>query len=199
MGGFFMEEIMKYLISNVFIIFLLLGCKEQQVAKQAESAPKPPTITPEQQLGEYQSLAWQVVTALQGQSDTQQVKSMLLSLVHSSQGLFLAFNQVFPECKQTLDAITEYVESTPLTAISSDNEPLNLQPELPDFTGPNCYHIQQLLLNPLAVLAMTTQQQMNHVDIEQAELKMIDSLARIKQLELVGINEQEVNEAQRLP
>jgi len=170
---------MKYLISNVFIIFLLLGCKEQQVAKQAESAPKPPTITPEQQLGEYQSLAWQVVTALQG--------------------LFLAFNQVFPECKQTLDAITEYVESTPLTAISSDNEPLNLQPELPDFTGPNCYHIQQLLLNPLAVLAMTTQQQMNHVDIEQAELKMIDSLARIKQLELVGINEQEVNEAQRLP
>ena len=40
---------------------------------------------------------------------------------------------------------------------------------------------------------------MNHVDIEQAELKMIDSLARIKQLELVGINEQEVNEAQRLP
>ena len=62
---------------------------------------------------------------------------------------------------------------------------INVEPELPEFAAPSCYHAQQLLLNPLAVYKLAQQADLAQSDYQNAKLKMTDSFARIKQLELI--------------
>ena len=59
-------------------------------------------------------------------------------------------------------------------------------PKLPEFSAPSCYHAQKLLLNPLAVYTLTQQADLAQSDYQHAKLKMIDSFARIKQIEMIA-------------
>ena len=181
-------EIMKHLMFSVFILLMLSACDEKPELEQTQMQ-QAPEVTLQQQFDNYQGLAWQVVEALQNQSAAQQLQDLTLKLISSSTGLFLNLKAELPECEASLQAIADATEFQQQQ--SDDTEALknvitiNVEPELPEFAAPSCYHVQKLLLNPLAVYKFAQQADLAQSDYQNAKLKMTDSFARIKQLELI--------------
>ena len=181
-------EIMKHLMFSVFILLMLSACDEKPELEQTQMQ-QAPEVTLQQQFDNYQGLAWQVVGALQNQSAAQQLQDLTLKLITSSTGLFLNLKAELPECEASLQAMADTTEFKHQQ--SDDTEALktiitiNVAPELPEFAAPSCYHAQKLLLNPLAVYKLAQQAALTQSDYQNAKLKMTDSFARIKQLELI--------------
>ncbi|WP_217875150.1 hypothetical protein [Pseudoalteromonas shioyasakiensis] len=179
---------MKHLMFSVFILLMLSACGNKSEQEQAQEQ-QTPEVTLEQQFDSYQGLAWQVVEALQNQSTAQQLQDLTLKLISSSTGLFLNLKAQLPECEASLQAMADATEFQQQQ--SDDTEALknvitiNVEPELPEFAAPSCYHAQKLLLNPLAVYKFAQQADLAQSDYQKANLKMTDSFARIKQLELI--------------
>ncbi|RZF91299.1 hypothetical protein EXT42_14450 [Pseudoalteromonas sp. CO302Y] len=168
---------MKHLLMSLCIIYLLSACKDQQ-EQQSTATQQSQEAIAQQSLTAYEGLAWKVLTSLQAESDQLMVKEAIDSLIHSSESLFLAMKTQLPECEASLLVMADYMSKMKATK----STPMELTPTLPDFTEPRCYHAQQLLLNSLAVFAIAEQAAMTEQDYHQAKLKMIDSIARIKQL-----------------
>jgi len=183
-----MGDIMKHLMFSVFILLMLSACDDKPEPEQTE-VQQIPEVTLEQQFDNYQGLAWQVVEALQNQSTTQQLQDLTLKLITSSTGLFLNLKAQLPECEASLHALADATEFQQPQSNDTDalkNEIIiNLEPNLPEFAAASCYHAQQLLLNPLAVYSLAQQADLAQSDYQKAKLKMTDSFARIKQLELI--------------
>ena len=183
-----MGEIMKHLMFSVFILLMLSACDDKPEPEQTE-VQQIPEVTLQQQFDSYKGLAWQVVEALQNQSTAQQLQDLTLKLITSSTGLFLNLKAQLPECEASLQAMADATEFQQQQ--SDDTEALknvitiNVEPELPEFSAPSCYHAQKLLLNPLAVYKFAKQADLAQSDYQKAKLKMTDSFARIKQLELI--------------
>ena len=179
---------MKHLMFSVFILLILSACGKEAEPEQTE-IQQSPEVTLGQQFDSYQGLAWQVVEALQNQSTAQQLQDLTLKLISSSTGLFLNLKAQLPECEASLQAManaTEFQQQQSDDTEALKNEiTINLEPELPEFAAASCYHAQQLLLNPLAIYKLAQQTSLAQDDYQSAKLKMIDSFARIKQLELI--------------
>ncbi|MEZ7279195.1 hypothetical protein [Pseudoalteromonas sp. 68 DY56-GL68] len=171
---------MKHLLMSLCIIYLLSACKDQQ-EQQSTAAQQSQEATLQQPLIAYEGLVWRVLTSLQAESDQLTVKEAIDSLINSSESLFLAMKTQLPECEASLLVMADYVSKMKATK-AAQSKPMELTPTLPDFTEPRCYHAQQLLLNSLAVFAIAEQAAITEQDYHQAKLKMIDSIARIKQL-----------------
>ena len=171
---------MKHLLMSLCIIYLLSACKDQQ-EQQSTAAQQSQEATLQQPLIAYEGLVWRVLTSLQAESDQLTVKEAIDSLINSSESLFLAMKTQLPECEASLLAMADYVSKMKATK-AVQSTPMKHAPALPDFTEPRCYHTQQLLLNALAVFATAEQAAITEQDYHQAKLKMIDSIARIKQL-----------------
>ena len=183
-----MGDIMKHLMFSVFILLMLSACDDKPEPEQTE-VQQIPEVTLQQQFDSYKGLAWQVVEALQNQSTAQQLQDLTLKLITSSTGLFLNLKAQLPECEASLQAMADATEFQQQQ--SDDTEALknvitiNVEPGLPEFAAPSCYHAQKLLLNPLAVYKFAKQADLAQSDYQKAKLKMTDSFARIKQLELI--------------
>lgn len=186
-SNYTLGDIMKHLMFSVFILLMLSACDDKPEPKQTE-VQQIPEVTLEQQFDNYQGLAWQVVEALQNQSTTQQLQDLTLKLITSSTGLFLNLKAQLPECEASLHALadaTEFQQQSDDADALQNEMTINVDPELPEFAAPSCYHAQQLLLNPLAVYKLAQQADLATSDYQNAKLKMTDSFARIKQLELI--------------
>lgn len=183
---------MKHLMFSVFILLMLSACEDKPEPKQTE-VQQTPEVTLQQQFDSYQGLAWQVVEALQNQSAAQQLQDLTFKLITSSTGLFLNLKAQLPECEASLHALadaTEFQQQSDDADALQNEMTINVDPELPEFAAPSCYHAQQLLLNPLAVYKLAQQADLATSDYQNAKLKMTDSFARIKQLELITAIEQ---------
>jgi len=178
---------MKHLMFSVFILLMLSACDDKLESKQTE-VQQIPEVTLQQQFDSYQGLAWQVVEALQNQSAAQQLQDLTFKLITSSTGLFLNLKAQLPECEASLQAMadaTEFQQQSDDADALQNEMTINVEPELPEFAAPSCYHAQKLLLNPLAVYKFAQQADLAQSDYQKAKLKMTDSFARIKQLELI--------------
>ncbi len=187
-GRFFYGDIMKHLMFSVLILLMLSACEDKPEPKQTD-VQQTPEVTLEQQFDSYQGLAWRVVEALQNQSTAQQLQDLTLKLISSSTGLFLNLKAQLPECEASLQAMVDATEFQQQQSDDTDalqNEmTVNVELELPEFAAASCYHAQKLLLNPLAVYKLAQQADLAQSDYQNAKLKMTDSFARIKQLELI--------------
>ena len=178
---------MKHLMFSVFILLMLSACDDKLEPEQTE-VQQTPEVTLQQQFDSYQGLAWQVVEALQNQSAAQQLQDLTFKLITSSTGLFLNLKAQLPECEASLHALadaTEFQQQSDDADALQNEMTINVEPELPEFAAPSCYHVQKLLLNPLAVYKLAQQADLATSDYQNAKLKMTDSFARIKQLELI--------------
>lgn len=179
---------MKHLMFSVLILLMLSACEDKPEPKQTD-AQQTPEVTLQQQFDSYQGLAWRVVEALQNQSTAQQLQDLTLKLISSSTGLFLNLKAQLPECEASLQAMVDATEFQQQQSDDTDalqNEmTVNVELELPEFAAASCYHAQKLLLNPLAVYKLAQQADLAQSDYQNAKLKMTDSFARIKQLELI--------------
>lgn len=186
-SNYTLGDIMKHLMFSVFILLMLSACEDKPEPKQTE-VQQTPEVTLQQQFDSYQGLAWQVVEALQNQSAAQQLQDLTFKLITSSTGLFLNLKAQLPECEASLHALadaTEFQQQSDDADALQNEMTINVEPELPEFAAPSCYHAQQLLLNPLAVYKLAQQADLAQSDYQNAKLKMTDSFARIKQLELI--------------
>jgi len=186
-SNYTLGDIMKHLMFSVFILLMLSACEDKPEPKQTE-VQQTPEVTLQQQFDSYQGLAWQVVEALQNQSAAQQLQDLTFKLITSSTGLFLNLKAQLPECEASLHALadaTEFQQQSDDADALQNEMTINVEPELPEFAAPSCYHAQQLLLNPLAVYKLAQQADLATSDYQNAKLKMTDSFARIKQLELI--------------
>ena len=186
-SNYTLGDIMKHLMFSVFILLMLSACEDKPEPKQTE-IQQTPEVTLQQQFDSYQGLAWQVVEALQNQSADQQLQDLTFKLITSSTGLFLNLKAQLPECEASLHALadaTEFQQQSDDADALQNEMTINVEPELPEFAAPSCYHAQQLLLNPLAVYKLAQQADLAQSDYQNAKLKMTDSFARIKQLELI--------------
>ena len=186
-SNYTLGDIMKHLMFSVFILLMLSACEDKPEPKQTE-VQQTPEVTLQQQFDSYQGLAWQVVEALQNQSADQQLQDLTFKLITSSTGLFLNLKAQLPECEASLHALadaTEFQQQSDDADALQNEMTINVEPELPEFAAPSCYHAQQLLLNPLAVYKLAQQADLAQSDYQNAKLKMTDSFARIKQLELI--------------
>jgi len=186
-SNYTLGDIMKHLMFSVFILLMLSACEDKPEPKQTE-VQQTPEVTLQQQFDSYQGLAWQVVEALQNQSAAQQLQDLTFKLITSSTGLFLNLKAQLPECEASLHALadaTEFQQQSDDADALQNEMTINVDPELPEFAAPSCYHAQQLLLNPLAVYKLAQQADLATSDYQNAKLKMTDSFARIKQLELI--------------
>ena len=186
-SNYTLGDIMKHLMFSVFILLMLSACEDKPEPKQTE-VQQTPEVTLQQQFDSYQGLAWQVVEALQNQSAAQQLQDLTFKLITSSTGLFLNLKAQLPECEASLQAMadaTEFQQQSDDADALQNEMTINVDPELPEFAAPSCYHAQQLLLNPLAVYKLAQQADLATSDYQNAKLKMTDSFARIKQLELI--------------
>jgi len=186
-SNYTLGDIMKHLMFSVFILLMLSACEDKPEPKQTE-VQQTPEVTLQQQFNSYQGLAWQVVEALQNQSAAQQLQDLTFKLITSSTGLFLNLKAQLPECEASLHALadaTEFQQQSDDADALQNEMTINVDPELPEFAAPSCYHAQQLLLNPLAVYKLAQQADLAQSDYQNAKLKMTDSFARIKQLELI--------------
>ena len=186
-SNYTLGDIMKHLMFSVFILLMLSACEDKPEPKQTE-IQQTPEVTLQQQFDSYQGLAWQVVEALQNQSADQQLQDLTFKLITSSTGLFLNLKAQLPECEASLHALadaTEFQQQSDDADALQNEMTINVEPELPEFAAPSCYHAQQLLLNPLAVYKLAQQADLATSDYQNAKLKMTDSFARIKQLELI--------------
>ena len=186
-SNYTLGDIMKHLMFSVFILLMLSACDDKLESKQTEMQ-QTPEVTLQQQFDSYQGLAWQVVEALQNQSTAQQLQELTFKLITSSTGLFLNLKAQLPECEASLQAMadaTEFQQQSDSADALQNVITINVELELPEFAAASCYHAQKLLLNPLAVYKLAQQTDLAQSDYQNAKLKMIDSFARIKQLELI--------------
>ena len=178
---------MKHLMFSVFILLMLSACDDKPEPEQTD-VQQIPEVTLQQQFDSYKGLAWQVVEALQNQSTAQQLQELTFKLITSSTGLFLNLKAQLPECEASLQAMadaTEFQQQSDSADALQNVITINVELELPEFAAASCYHAQKLLLNPLAVYKLAQQTDLAQSDYQNAKLKMIDSFARIKQLELI--------------
>ena len=186
-SNYTLGDIMKHLMFSVFILLMLSACDDKPEPEQTD-VQQIPEVTLQQQFDSYKGLAWQVVEALQNQSTAQQLQELTFKLITSSTGLFLNLKAQLPECEASLQAMadaTEFQQQSDSADALQNVITINVELELPEFAAASCYHAQKLLLNPLAVYKLAQQTDLAQSDYQNAKLKMIDSFARIKQLELI--------------
>jgi hypothetical protein len=179
-----MRKLIKKLMLSACSLCLLVACTEEPSPQQPESSNTSGDVR--QQLDVYQNLAWHVVSLLQSQSTPTQISDSVTTLIGSSKQLFVNLKEQLPECEESLNVMAQIAMIKQQHIEIENGGSQEELPKLPEFSAPSCYHAQKLLLNPLAVYTLTQQADLAQSDYQHAKLKMIDSFARIKQIEMIA-------------